>query len=79
MHSVLPLKPGVTLLLGELVLKPFLLSGCRPTDLLELSLKVDNPMLLLRRILQQVGPAFGPFYQRLSQYNKVVSIISNHA
>jgi hypothetical protein len=28
-------------------------------DLLELSLKVDNPLHLLRCILQQVGPAFG--------------------
>jgi hypothetical protein len=45
-------------------------------NLLELSLKVNNP-LLLYRILQQVSPAFGPFCQRLLQYNKVVSIISN--
>jgi hypothetical protein len=37
-------------------------------------LKVDNLFLLLRRIFQQVGPAFGPFCQRLSQYNKVVNI-----
>jgi hypothetical protein len=51
---------GLALLLGGLVLEPFLLSGCRLMDLLELSLKVDNPPPLLRRILQQVGPAFGP-------------------
>jgi hypothetical protein len=67
---------GLELLLSELVLEPFLLSGCRLTGLLELSLKVDNPLILLRRILQQVGPAFGPFRQRLSQYNKVIIIIS---
>jgi hypothetical protein len=66
----------LALLLGELVLEPFLLGGCRLTDLLELSLKVDNPLLLFSRILQQVGPAFGPLCQRLSQYNKVVSTIS---
>jgi hypothetical protein len=51
---------GLALLLGELVLEPFLFGGCRLTNLLELSLKVDNPLLLLRCILQQVGPAFGP-------------------
>jgi hypothetical protein len=65
---------GLAPLLGELVLEPFLLSSCRFTHLLELSLKVDNLFLLLRRIFQQVGPAFGPFCQRLSQYNKVVNI-----
>jgi hypothetical protein len=48
------------LLFGELILEPFLLSGSRLADLLELPFKVDNPLLLLRRILQQVGPAFGP-------------------
>jgi hypothetical protein len=48
------------LLLGELILELLLLGGCRLADLLELSLKVDNPLLLLRRIFQQVGPAFGP-------------------
>jgi hypothetical protein len=45
-------------------------------DLLELSLMVDNLLLLLRRIFQQVSPAFGPFYQRMSQYNKIVNITS---
>jgi hypothetical protein len=30
-------------------------------DLLELLLKVSNPLFPLRRVLQQVGPAFGPF------------------
>jgi hypothetical protein len=67
---------GLALLLGELVLEPFLLRGCRLTDLLDLSLKVDDPRLLLRRILQQVGLPFGPFCQRLSHYNKAVNIIS---
>jgi hypothetical protein len=57
---------GLVLLLGELVLEPFLLSGRRLPDLLEFSLKVDNPLPLLGRILQQVGPAFGPLCQRLS-------------
>jgi hypothetical protein len=51
---------GLALLLGELVLEPLLLGGCLLADLLELSLKVDNPLLPLRRILQQVGPTFGP-------------------
>jgi hypothetical protein len=43
-------------------------------NLLELSLKVDDPMLLIRRILQQVDPALGTFRQGLS-HNKVVSHI----
>jgi hypothetical protein len=51
---------GLAPLLVKLVLEPFLLSGCRLTDLLKLSLKVDNLLLLLYRILQQVGPIFGP-------------------
>jgi hypothetical protein len=67
---------GLALFLGELVLEPFLFSGRRLTDVLQLLLKVDNPLLLLCRIFQQVGPAFGPLYQRLSRYNKVVSTIS---
>jgi hypothetical protein len=50
---------GLALLLGKLILEPFLFGGCRLTDLLELSLKVDDPLLLLRRVLQQVGPTFG--------------------
>jgi hypothetical protein len=50
----------LALLFGKLVLEPFLFGGCRITDLLELSLKVDDPLFLLRRILQRVGPAFGP-------------------
>jgi hypothetical protein len=41
----------LALLLSELVLEPLLLSGCRLTDLLEFSLKVDNLLLLLRCIL----------------------------
>jgi hypothetical protein len=53
---------GLVLLLGELILESLLFGGCRLAGLLELSLKVDNPLLLLRRILQQVGPAFGPLY-----------------
>jgi hypothetical protein len=67
---------GLALLRGELVLEPFLLGGRRLTYLVKLSLKVDNPLLLLRCIFQQVGPAFGPLCQRLSQYNKVISTIS---
>jgi hypothetical protein len=51
---------GLALLLGELVLEPLLFGSRRLTDLLELSLKVDDLLLLLCRILQQVGPAFGP-------------------
>jgi hypothetical protein len=54
---------GLAHLLSELIHEPFLLSGHRLMDLLELSLKVDNPLLLLRRILQQVGPAFALFCQ----------------
>jgi hypothetical protein len=53
---------GLALLLGELVLEPLLLGGYRLADLLELSLKVDNLLLPLRRILQQVGPTFGPLW-----------------
>jgi hypothetical protein len=64
---------GLVPLLGELVLESFLLSRRRLTNLLELSLKVDDPLLLLRRILQQVGPALGTFRQGLSRNNKVVS------
>jgi hypothetical protein len=38
---------GLALLLGEHVLEPFLLGGRRLTDLLELPLQVNNPLLLL--------------------------------
>jgi hypothetical protein len=51
---------GLALLLSELILEPLLFGGCRLADLLELSLKVDDPLLFLCRILQLVGPAFGP-------------------
>jgi hypothetical protein len=47
-------------LLGELILKLLFLSGGSLADLLELLLKVNNPLFLLRRMLQQVGPALGP-------------------
>jgi hypothetical protein len=69
---------GLALLLGELVLEPFLLGGCRLTDLFELSLKVDNMLLLLDCILQQVGLDFGPLYQRLSHYKMVGTISIAH-
>jgi hypothetical protein len=52
---------GLALLLGKLVLEPFLLGIRRLTDLLELLLKVSNSLLFCRRIFQQVQPAFGPF------------------
>jgi hypothetical protein len=52
-------------LLGELVLEPLLFSRCRLMDLFELSLKVEDPLFLLGRILQQVEPAFGTFRQGL--------------
>jgi hypothetical protein len=42
---------SIALLLGELVLEPLLIGGCRLTDLLELPLKVDNPLFLLFRML----------------------------
>jgi hypothetical protein len=48
------------LLVSELILELLLLGGCHLVDLLELSLNVNNPLLFLRLILQQVGPAFGP-------------------
>jgi hypothetical protein len=51
---------GLALLLGELVLEPLLLGSCHLAYLLELLLKVDNLLLLFRRILQQVSLAFGP-------------------
>jgi hypothetical protein len=52
---------GLALLLGELVLEPLLFGSRRLTDLLELLLKVGNPLLPLCRVLQQVDPALGPF------------------
>jgi hypothetical protein len=42
---------GLAPLLGELVLKPLLISSRRLTDLLELPLNVDNPLFLLFRML----------------------------
>jgi hypothetical protein len=51
---------GLALLFGELILELLFLDGSSLADLLELSLMVDNTLLFLRRILQQVGPAFGP-------------------
>jgi hypothetical protein len=42
---------GLAPLLGELILEPLLIGGRRLTDLLELSLKVDNPLFLLLRML----------------------------
>jgi hypothetical protein len=45
----------------------------RLADLLELSLKVDNPLLLRCRILQQVGPTLVPLCQRLPQHDKIVN------
>jgi hypothetical protein len=42
---------GLALLLGELILEPFLLSGHHLMDLLELPLQVNNPLLLLCCIL----------------------------
>jgi hypothetical protein len=51
---------GLAPLLGELVLEPLLIGGRRLTDLLELSLEVDNPLFLLLSMLQQVSPALGP-------------------
>jgi hypothetical protein len=45
-------------------------------DFLELSLKVNNPLFLLCRMLQQVGPALGPLCWRLLQSNQVVNIFS---
>jgi hypothetical protein len=54
---------GLALLLSELVLEPLLFGGRRRlTDLFEFSLKVDDPLLLLRCVLQQVGPTYGPLY-----------------
>jgi hypothetical protein len=53
---------GLAPLLSELVLEPLFIGGCRLKDLLELSLKVGNPLFLLLGMLQQVGPALGPLY-----------------
>jgi hypothetical protein len=49
----------LALLLGELILELLILGSSSLADLLELSLKVDNPLLLLHLIIQQVSPAFG--------------------
>jgi hypothetical protein len=43
---------GLALLLGELILELLFLGGSSLVDLLEPSRKVNNPLLLLRRILQ---------------------------
>jgi hypothetical protein len=43
---------GLAPLLEELILELLFLSGSRLADFLELSLKVDNPLFLLRRMLQ---------------------------
>jgi hypothetical protein len=64
---------GLAPLLGELFLKLLLISGRCLADLLELSLKVDNPLFLRRRIPQQVSPTLGPFRQLLPQHDKIVS------
>jgi hypothetical protein len=66
LHSLAPL-------LGELFLELLLIGGRRPADLLVLSLKIDNPLLLHHRIPQQVGPTLGPLCQRLPQHDKIVS------
>jgi hypothetical protein len=50
---------GLALLFGELIVELLFLGGSSLGDLLELSLKVDNSLLLVRRILQRVRPAFG--------------------
>jgi hypothetical protein len=42
---------GLALLLGELVLKPLLFGGFRLANLLELSLKVNDLLLLLHCII----------------------------
>jgi hypothetical protein len=52
---------GLTLFFGELVLEPLLFGSRRLTDLLELLLKVSNLLFPLCRVVQQVGPTFGPF------------------
>jgi hypothetical protein len=51
---------GLALLFDNLILELLFLGGSRLADRLELSLKVNYPLLLLRRILQQVSPTFGP-------------------
>jgi hypothetical protein len=53
---------GLALLLGEFVLEPLLFGSCCLTDLLEVLLKVDNPLFFLCRVLQKVGPALVMFY-----------------
>jgi hypothetical protein len=67
---------GFAVLLGKLILELLLIGGGRLAGLLELSLKVDNPLLLHCRILQQVRPALSHVGQRLPQHDRIVSIIS---
>jgi hypothetical protein len=43
---------GLALLLGELILELLLFGSCRFSDLFELLLKLNDPLLLRRRILQ---------------------------
>jgi hypothetical protein len=57
---------GFALLLGELVVELPLLSSRRFPDLFEFLLKFSDPLVLRHCILQLVGPALGPVYQRLS-------------
>jgi hypothetical protein len=57
---------GLALLLGELVLELLLLGSRRLSDLFELLLKLSDPLILRRHILQQVSPA-------LSQVNQTVN------
>jgi hypothetical protein len=52
---------SLALLLDKLVLEPFLFGSRRLTDLLELLLKVGNPLSPPCCVLQQVDSAFGPF------------------
>jgi hypothetical protein len=68
---------GFALLLGELMLEILLIGGRRLADLLKLSLKVDNPLLLRCCVLRQIGLALSPVSQRLPQHDKIVSIILN--
>jgi hypothetical protein len=43
---------GLVLLLSELALEPLIFGSRCLTDMLELLLKVSNPLFLLRRVLQ---------------------------
>jgi hypothetical protein len=63
----------LALLLSDLVFEPLLLDNRRLPDLFELLLKINDPLLLRRRILQEVSPALGATAKDCQQTNNLVN------